>query len=67
MAKTSVDVDMAKVNRAKEVLGTDTLRDTIDAALREVIRIDSVRRLVLLAEGGAFSPLLAEDTEGDLW
>ncbi|WP_327110375.1 hypothetical protein OHB12_21525 [Nocardia sp. NBC_01730] len=67
MAKTSVDVDMAKLDRAKEILGTDTLRDTIDAAFREVIRIDSVRRLVDLAEQGAFSILLEPDVEERLW
>lgn len=67
MAKTSVEVDMAKLDRAKEILGTDTLRDTIDAAFREVIRIDSVRRLVDLAEQGAFAPLLEPDIEERLW
>ncbi|WP_406266738.1 hypothetical protein OH799_20875 [Nocardia sp. NBC_00881] len=67
MAKTSVDVDMAKLDRVKEILGTDTLRDTIDAAFREVIRIDSVRRLVDLAAQGAFSTLLEPDVEERLW
>ncbi|WP_431965347.1 hypothetical protein [Nocardia sp. bgisy134] len=67
MAKTSVDVDMAKLDRAKEILGTETLRDTIDAAFREVIRIDSVRKLVSLAEDGAFAALLEPDVEDRLW
>ncbi|MCP2277665.1 hypothetical protein SAMN04244553_2794 [Nocardia amikacinitolerans] len=67
MAKTSVDVDMAKLDRAKEILGTETLRDTIDAAFREVIRIDSVRKLVGLAEDGAFAALLEPDAEDRLW
>ena len=52
---------------SKDILGTDTLRDTIDAAFREVIRIDSVRQLVALAEEGAFEALLEPDVEGRLW
>ena len=67
MAKTSVEIDAVKLDRAREILGTDTLRDTIDAAFREVIRIDSVRRLVDLAEQGAFEELLKPDAEAHLW
>ncbi len=67
MAKTSVDVDGEKLARVKGILGTDTLRDTIDAAFREVIRIDSVRQLVVLAEEGAFQALLEPDVEDRLW
>ena len=67
MPKTSVEVDAAKLDRAKGILGTETLRDTIDAAFREVIRIDSVRRLVDLAEQGAFEELLKPDAEARLW
>lgn len=67
MAKISVEVDRAKLDRAKEILGTDTLRDTIDAAFREVIRIDAVRRLVRAAEDGAFAMLLEPDAEARLW
>ncbi|WP_406233585.1 hypothetical protein [Nocardia sp. NBC_01009] len=67
MPKTSVEVDLAKLDRAKEILGTETLRDTIDAAFREVIRIDSVRRLVGLAQDGAFAVLLEPDVEERLW
>jgi Arc/MetJ family transcription regulator len=67
VTKISVEVDPDKLDRAKRILGTETVRDTIDAALREVIRIDSVRRLVDLAEQGTFSTLLAPDAEQRLW
>ena len=36
--KTSFEVDFAKVEDAKEILGTKTLTDTVDAALSEVIK-----------------------------
>ena len=46
--KTSFEVDFTKVDRAKELLGTSTLTDTVDAALDEVIALDQRRRLVEL-------------------
>jgi predicted O-methyltransferase YrrM len=44
--KTSFEVDFAKVARAKELLGTATLTDTVDAALDEVIALQRRRELV---------------------
>ena len=67
MAKTSVEIDQDKLNRAREILGTTSIRDTIDAAFREVIRVAAVRDLVALAEDGAFGALLAPDAEEKLW
>jgi Arc/MetJ family transcription regulator len=67
MAKTSVEIDPEKLNRTREILGTDSIRDTIDAAFREVIRVAAVRDLVALAGEGAFGALLEPDVEGRLW
>jgi len=67
MAKTSVEIDSERLNRTREILGTDSIRDTIDAAFREVIRVAAVRDLVALAEEGAFSALLEPDVESRLW
>ena len=44
--KTSFEVDFAKVERAKKVLGTTTLTDTVDAALDEVIALQRRRELI---------------------
>lgn len=44
--KTSFQVDFAKVDRAKAVLGTSTLTDTVDAALDEVMALQHRRDLV---------------------
>lgn len=44
--KTSFEVDFAKVERAKKLLGTATLTDTVDAALDEVIALQRRRELV---------------------
>ena len=52
--KTCLAIDREKVGRVKEILGTDTLADTVDAALEDVINHD--RRMSLLErirrEGG---------------
>ena len=65
MAKTSVEIDQDVLREAAEILGTDTLRATIDAALREVVH--AKRRLELiavLAEEGRFDFSAAEGAWG---
>jgi hypothetical protein len=52
--KTSFEIDPAKVTAAKEVLGTTTLTDTVDAALSEVVKLRQRKTLVeLLFKPGA--------------
>lgn len=54
--KTSFEVDFDKVDAAREVLGTRSLTDTVDAALGEVIKLQERERLVeLLFEPGALA------------
>lgn len=67
MAKTSVEIDQEQLNRTREILGTETIRDTIEAAFREVIRVAAVRELIDLAQDGAFSALLEPNIEEHLW
>ena len=43
MRKTSVDIDELLVEQAKVLLGTASIKETIDSALREIVRMD-VRR-----------------------
>ena len=44
--KTSLAIDREKLARAKKVLGTETIAETVDAALDEVISLDARRRLL---------------------
>ena len=44
--KTSFQVDFEKVNSAKQILGTKSLTDTVDAALDEVINLQRRRQLI---------------------
>jgi hypothetical protein len=46
LTKTSLSIDREKADAVAEILGTRTLTATIDAALSEIIRRDSVRRLL---------------------
>ena len=44
MRKTSVDVDDRLLDQVRNVLGTSSIKETIDSALREVIRAEARRR-----------------------
>lgn len=46
MPKTTVDVDQDKVSAAREILGTRTLKDTIDRALDEVLAQKATELLI---------------------
>jgi Arc/MetJ family transcription regulator len=52
--KTSMVIDRQKVAEAKKILGTETIADTVDAALDEVLRLAARRRLMdrIRREGG---------------
>jgi Arc/MetJ family transcription regulator len=54
--KTSLDIDRELARQAQSVLGTSTMRETVDAALREVVQVQ--KRLDLIG-------LLADDERFD--
>ena len=65
VSKTSVEIDRDIAREAAAILGTTTLRDTIDASLREVVH--ARRRLQLVAmmtEEGRFDFEAAEHAWG---
>ena len=47
MSKTSVEIDRDIASQAANILGATTLRDTIDASLREIV--NAKRHLELIA------------------
>lgn len=51
MTKRLIDVDDKKLETVRALLGTTTLKATVDAALDEVLALD-LRRRTLLAERG---------------
>jgi Arc/MetJ family transcription regulator len=65
MSKTSVEIDRDIASQAAEILGTTTLRDTIDASLREIV--NAKRRLELIAllrDPGRFDLEAVDDAWG---
>ena len=51
VTKRLIEVDDAKLDRVRDLLGTRTLKATVDAALDEVLALDE-RRRALLADRG---------------
>jgi Arc/MetJ family transcription regulator len=58
MTKRLIDVDDAKLAAVRDLLGTTTLKATVDGAFDEVLALVA-RRRALLAEQGAVPPELA--------
>jgi len=55
MAKTSVEIDRDIARQAAAILGTKTLRDTINASMHEVVHAQRRLELVaMLSEEGRF-------------
>jgi hypothetical protein len=52
MTKTSVDIDMDKLDKVRGILGTESINETISAAFCEVIRVAAVRDPAALGEEG---------------
>ena len=46
MVKRLVDIDDQALDRARRVLGTGTMKDTVNRALQEVIDLDRRRRFL---------------------
>lgn len=49
-AKTSLTIDRRKAAEVREILGTKTLVETVDAAFDEVIRLAARRRVLARIE-----------------
>jgi Arc/MetJ family transcription regulator len=44
--RTTLDIDEEMLDKAREILGTRGIRDTVDEALREIVRREAGRRLI---------------------
>lgn len=53
--RTTVELDMEAVGRAQELLGTTTIRETIDRALNEIVRQRALQRAAELVRGGGLN------------
>lgn len=51
--RTTVDIDVGVFEEARSVLGTRGYRDTVDSAMREVVRLAKLRRAADAIRSGA--------------
>jgi Arc/MetJ family transcription regulator len=61
MAKTLIDLNEAVLTQAQRILGTKTKKDTVDQALREVVRRAAAEELGRLVSTGIFVDLHCGD------
>ena len=54
MTKTLIDLDDELVREAQRILGAATKKDTVNRALREVVRRDAAARFLTQATSGVF-------------
>lgn len=67
VSKTLIDIDDDLLAKSQEILGTTTKKDTVNAALREVVRLRAAEDFIELARGGIFDDLLDPETAGRAW
>jgi Arc/MetJ family transcription regulator len=60
MTKTLIDVDDEALAQACQILGTATKKDTVNTALREVVRRWAAVEFGALARAGMFTDLTRE-------
>ena len=59
--RTTVELDMRRVQRVQKMLGTKTMRETIDKALHEVERHEALRRGADVIRKGSLNIVRPED------
>ncbi len=67
MTKRLIDVDDEKLDAVKTLLGTATLKATVNAALDEVLALDQRRRALLAERGVDLSELADADARRAAW
>ena len=67
MRKTSVDIDDHLIDQVRSVLGTSSIKETIDSALREVLRIDARRQEIRALAGMDGMDLADKNTMAKAW
>lgn len=67
MTKRLIDVDDKKLEMVRALLGTTTLKATVDAALDEVLALDQRRRTLLAERNTDFSELADPEARHAAW
>lgn len=67
VTKTWIDIDGRWLAEAAKELGTTTDSETVNAALKRVVRFEAFRRQVEFARSGGFDDLLDPEIMGRAW
>lgn len=67
MSRRRVDIDDDALASAREALGTHTIKDTVDAALREATAVAARRREIERLTSGSLSALASKRARSELW
>lgn len=67
MSKTLVEVDEELLVKSQHILGTNTKKDTINGALRELVRRAAVDEFLAMARDGALRDAADPEIMGQAW
>ncbi|OLB81224.1 MAG: hypothetical protein AUI14_04080 [Actinobacteria bacterium 13_2_20CM_2_71_6] len=67
MSKTLIDIDDDLLAQSQEILGTTTKKDTVNAALREIVRLKAVKDLIEMGRAGVYDDLLDPEIAERAW
>lgn len=67
MTKTLIDIDDELLAKAAAVLGTSTKKDTVNAALADVLRVSAANQFLESARSGLYDDLLDPEVMKGAW
>lgn len=67
MTRTLIDADDELLDRARELLGTRTKKDTVNAALSQVVALDARRQFLDDARAGALTDAANDSVMDQAW
>jgi len=67
MAKTLIDLDERLLAQTQQILGTPTKKDTVNGAMRELVRREAARRLIEMGHAGVYDDLLDPEIAERAW
>ncbi|MFI9509790.1 type II toxin-antitoxin system VapB family antitoxin [Nocardia sp. NPDC052566] len=71
MSRTMIDVDDDALAKVSSLLGTDTKKDTVNAALHEVIaqrrRAAALERMLARSRAGEYDDVIAPGRKAEAW
>jgi Arc/MetJ family transcription regulator len=67
MTKTLIDIDDELLAKAAAVLGTSTKKDTVNAALADVLRVRAANQFLESARSGLYDDLLDPEVMKGAW